>query len=53
MERVKKHAFDLENGKTLMVLLLSRSSDSHHIIVGYHHMIMDGIYKLVDIPPGS
>jgi len=47
MERVKKHAFDLENGKTLIVLLLSRSSDSHHIIVGYHHMIMDGVSWLI------
>lgn len=47
MERVKKYSFDLENGKTLMVLLLSRSSDSHHIIVGYHHMIMDGVSWLL------
>jgi hybrid polyketide synthase / nonribosomal peptide synthetase ACE1 len=37
------HVFNLERGETFRILLLSQSSTSNFLIIGYHHVIMDGI----------
>ncbi|KAF2469547.1 uncharacterized protein BDR25DRAFT_356261 [Lindgomyces ingoldianus] len=41
-ERKRQHIYDLRNGITIAVTLLSSSSALHHLIVGYHHIILDG-----------
>ncbi|CAG8973054.1 hypothetical protein HYALB_00010828 [Hymenoscyphus albidus] len=41
--RMKNHIFDLENGETLRIILLSVSPVSHYLILGYHHINMDGV----------
>ncbi|EKV04975.1 Polyketide synthase-nonribosomal peptide synthetase [Penicillium digitatum] len=40
---LKTHIWDLERGQTLGVTVLSRDSESHTLILGYHHIIMDGM----------
>jgi amino acid adenylation domain-containing protein len=41
--RMKKHVFDLENGHTMAVTLLSCGQNEHVLLLGHHHLIMDGI----------
>jgi hypothetical protein len=41
-ERMKMNNYDLKNGVTLDVTLLSLSESNHYLIVGYHHIILDG-----------
>lgn len=42
--RMKNHVYDLENGETMQISLYSdRSSATHYLMVGYHHINMDGI----------
>ncbi|RDL40494.1 uncharacterized protein BP5553_00473 [Venustampulla echinocandica] len=40
---LKNHVYDLENGETLRIILLSLSPVSHQILLGYHHINMDGV----------
>jgi hybrid polyketide synthase / nonribosomal peptide synthetase ACE1 len=42
-QRVKDHIYDLEHGETMRIVLLSLSPTHHRIILGYHHINMDGI----------
>ncbi|KAK3693043.1 polyketide synthase module [Podospora appendiculata] len=39
----KTRSWDLESGNAIGATLVSHSADSHTLIVGYHHIIMDGI----------
>ncbi|PYH42430.1 PKS-NRPS hybrid synthetase psoA [Aspergillus saccharolyticus JOP 1030-1] len=41
--RVKNHVYDLENGETMRIVLLSLSPTVHELILGYHHINMDGV----------
>lgn len=41
--RLKNHIFDLGSGETMRIILLSLSPDLHHILLGYHHINMDGL----------
>ncbi|KAH0565584.1 putative Hybrid PKS-NRPS biosynthetic cluster [Trichoglossum hirsutum] len=41
--RIKSHIYSLERGETMLATLLSLSSDSHFLIFGYHHIIMDAV----------
>ena len=41
--RLQTHVYDLEKGETLRIILLSLSPVSHQILLGYHHINMDGI----------
>lgn len=41
--RVRDTVYDLAQGKTMRVVLLSLDSESHAIIFGYHHIVMDGV----------
>lgn len=40
---LKHRIWDLEQGRTLGTTVLSRNLESHAIILGYHHIIMDGM----------
>ncbi|KAJ5493860.1 Acyl transferase/acyl hydrolase/lysophospholipase [Penicillium fimorum] len=39
---LKEHVFDLENGDVMRILLLTLSSGNHHLLINYHHIVMDG-----------
>lgn len=39
--RTKTRVWDLENGQTFGVTVLSHNSEEHDIIYGYHHLVMD------------
>ncbi|KAE8373286.1 putative hybrid NRPS/PKS enzyme [Aspergillus bertholletiae] len=41
--RLKNHVYDLENGEVARIMLLSQSPQSHFILLGYHHINMDGV----------
>jgi len=41
--RLLKHQYDLENGETMKIVLLSVSPTTHFLIIAYHHFNMDGI----------
>jgi hybrid polyketide synthase/nonribosomal peptide synthetase ACE1 len=41
--RLKSHVFDLENGDTMRLVLLTRSSSSHYLLINYTHILMDGV----------
>ncbi|KAF2773327.1 putative hybrid PKS-NRPS enzyme [Teratosphaeria nubilosa] len=43
IELLKHHTWTLGEGKGLRVVLVSRSAEDHSLLIGYHHMIMDGI----------
>ncbi|PKS11761.1 hypothetical protein jhhlp_001750 [Lomentospora prolificans] len=47
--QARNHVFDIEHGEALKVQLLSLSPESHWIILGYHHIYMDGIGYVVFI----
>ncbi|KAL4876141.1 putative hybrid NRPS/PKS enzyme [Aspergillus karnatakaensis] len=40
---LKNHVYDLARGETLRIILLTLSEDTHYILLGYHHINMDGI----------
>jgi hybrid polyketide synthase/nonribosomal peptide synthetase ACE1 len=42
-EELKHHVYDLERGELLRVQLLSKSETEHFLVLGYHHINMDGI----------
>ncbi|KAF2084690.1 polyketide synthase [Saccharata proteae CBS 121410] len=42
-EGVKRHDYDIEHGETMRVLLLSVSPTENFLIIGYHHINMDGV----------
>lgn len=46
-EDMKQHQFDLENGETMRIVLLVRSSNLHYLIISYHHLNMDGVSFMV------
>ncbi|TEY65541.1 hypothetical protein BOTCAL_0139g00080 [Botryotinia calthae] len=41
--RVRNTVYDLEQGETMQIILLSKDAASHTIIFGYHHIVLDGI----------
>ncbi|CAI4215820.1 unnamed protein product [Parascedosporium putredinis] len=47
--RARQHVFDIEHGEALRIQLLSESPESHWIILGYHHIYLDGIGYVVFI----
>ncbi|KAF2138629.1 uncharacterized protein K452DRAFT_234185 [Aplosporella prunicola CBS 121167] len=42
-EAVKEHDYDIEHGETMRVVLLSLSSTVNFLVIGYHHINMDGV----------
>ncbi|MCJ1477282.1 hypothetical protein MMC13_005953 [Lambiella insularis] len=44
---MKNHVFDIERGSTMRILLLAYSPTDHYLIIGCHHINMDGISQQV------
>ena len=42
IDAMLKHSFDIENGETIRIMLLSVKPDLHYIIFSVHHIVMDG-----------
>ncbi|KFG78693.1 putative polyketide synthase [Metarhizium anisopliae] len=41
-EDLRDHIYDIQHGETMWILLLSLSSEQSFLIIGYHHINMDG-----------
>ncbi|KAJ5427409.1 lovastatin nonaketide synthase [Penicillium cf. griseofulvum] len=41
-DRLSQHIYNLETGQSMRVILLKRSPSQHYLVVGYHHIAMDG-----------
>lgn len=41
--KTKSHRYDVGSGETMRISLLSLADDLHHLIIGYHHINMDGV----------
>ncbi|KAI0095349.1 hypothetical protein F4776DRAFT_669752, partial [Hypoxylon sp. NC0597] len=46
-QRSKSHAFNLESGDTMRILLLAMAPELHYLIISYHHINMDGMSFMV------
>ena len=44
---LKEHVFDIERGETIRIVLLSRSSVNHYLVIGAHHINVDGISQQI------
>ncbi|PNY23690.1 LOW QUALITY PROTEIN: Hybrid Polyketide synthase-nonribosomal peptide synthetase [Tolypocladium capitatum] len=42
-QRIHHYCFDLATGDTFIATLLSHSPQSHTLVFGYHHIIIDGV----------
>ncbi|KAK0664508.1 hypothetical protein QBC41DRAFT_380647 [Cercophora samala] len=42
-DQVRHTVYDLEQGETMQVVLLSKDPLTHTIIFGYHHIVLDGV----------
>ena len=42
-QKVKSHNFNIEEGENMRILLLKRPNRSFQLIIGYHHINMDGV----------
>jgi len=40
---IKKHVYDIGSGEIMRITLLSLGDDLHQLIIGYHHINMDGM----------
>ena len=49
VRRLKSHVYDLERGEALRIQLLSLSPERHYLLLGYHHIYMDGIGYVIFI----
>ncbi|KFY80141.1 hypothetical protein V499_00977 [Pseudogymnoascus sp. VKM F-103] len=41
-QALKDHIYDLDSGDTMKIILLKEGTRSSYLLVGYHHMVMDG-----------
>ena len=41
--RLKQHIYDLGSGETMRIVLLSKSAKEHYLLIGCHHINVDGI----------
>ena len=42
-ETMKNHVFDIEHGQIMNVLLLTLNERQNFLVIGYHHINMDGV----------
>lgn len=40
---LEKHTYDLENGETMKIVLLSKTTNEQYLLIGCHHINLDGI----------
>ncbi|KAL3421601.1 polyketide synthase peptide synthetase [Phlyctema vagabunda] len=62
-EKLKNYVYDVSQAKTMRLILLSQSPTQNYLLVGYHHINMDGksfaimladlekVYNHQDLPP--
>jgi aspyridone synthetase (hybrid polyketide synthase/nonribosomal peptide synthetase) len=43
IEELNTRPWDLANGKGFKITLLSFSAEVHRLVIGYHHIVMDGV----------
>lgn len=43
IERLKHHEWLLHQGNGLQVVLVSHNAREHHLLIAYHHIVMDGV----------
>ncbi|KAK0373507.1 hypothetical protein CLIM01_09128 [Colletotrichum limetticola] len=43
IEALRKHKWNLADGDVFRMVLVSHSPDDHTMLIGYHHIIMDGV----------
>ncbi|KAI5463235.1 non-ribosomal peptide synthetase [Mariannaea sp. PMI_226] len=43
IDTMNRHVYGITRGETLRLLLLTESPNRHHLIVGYHHINIDGM----------
>jgi hypothetical protein len=43
IDLLKHHVWRLADGESVRVVLVSHSADDHCLLIGYHHLVMDGI----------
>ncbi|KAJ5587845.1 lovastatin nonaketide synthase [Penicillium hispanicum] len=41
--RLQSYVYDLQHGDTMRAVLLRKSAQVHYLIIGYHHIAMDGL----------
>lgn len=46
-KHLKDHVYDLSRGESLRIQLLSTTESDHWLLLGYHHINMDGVSYLV------
>nr|AOO87093.1 polyketide synthase [Alternaria alternantherae] len=42
LSNFKSRVWDLERGRTMAIAVLGRSATEHDLVIGYHHILMDG-----------
>ncbi|CAI6236720.1 unnamed protein product [Periconia digitata] len=42
-QQLQDHTYDLAQGKALRLVLLSMSSTRSYLLIGYHHLVFDGV----------
>ncbi|KAH6628919.1 hypothetical protein F5144DRAFT_655621 [Chaetomium tenue] len=42
-QQVRNTVYDLGQGETMQIVLLSKNQTTHTIIFGYHHIVLDGV----------
>lgn len=47
VQQLKGHVYDLEHAEALRIRLLTLSPDQHFLLLGYHHIYLDGIGYVV------
>ncbi|KAK0614004.1 hypothetical protein B0T14DRAFT_606389 [Immersiella caudata] len=47
VQQLKNTVYDIENGQALRIQLLSQSPEQHYLLLGYHHIYLDGIGYVV------
>lgn len=45
IELFKRHRYDLETGEIVKATLLSLEPESHFLIFGHHHLVLDGVSR--------
>ncbi|KAK3369536.1 hypothetical protein B0T24DRAFT_722419 [Lasiosphaeria ovina] len=47
VQQLKSHVYDIEHAEALRIQLLTLSPEQHYLLLGYHHIYLDGIGYVV------
>jgi hybrid polyketide synthase/nonribosomal peptide synthetase ACE1 len=47
VQQLKNTVYDIEHGQALRIQLLTQSPEQHYLLLGYHHIYLDGIGYVV------